>query len=241
MAARKVRESRAEQVAAAIETGVYKASAPVGTFLGRRAELIEKHEVSPSVLNEALQLLRDRGLVTVRPGPKGGVFVASQAPQIRLGALDLWFQGLATEPVKIFETRMYLENLFSEVALARATPNDIADMEWALEEMRRAESPRAFLDSNMRLHLAIGRASRIDMLVSLYETIVVVLTSTLVRVEAVYNWDRVHRHSVEVHANMIAAIRDRDRHALMKVIEVHGRDMVRTTDSSRSPQIVAPI
>lgn len=239
MTARKARSSRAEQVAAAIETEVYGSRAPVGTFLGRRADLIEKYGVSPSVLNESLHLLRDRGLISVRPGPRGGIFVASQPPQIRLGALDLWFQGLMTEPVKVFETRTYLENLFSEVAVRRATPDDIADMEWALEEMRRAENPRAFLDSNMRLHLAIGRASRIDMLVGLYESIVVALTSTLVRVEAVYNWERVHRQSVEVHSNMIAAIRDRDRAALAKAIELHSRDMVREGDPSRSPHIVA--
>ncbi|WP_020498670.1 FadR/GntR family transcriptional regulator [Sciscionella marina] len=238
MTAEKTVRSRAEKVAAEVEDGIYRSRAAVGTFLGRRTDLIEEHGVSPSVMNEALQLLRDRGMVTVRPGPKGGIFVASQPPQIRLGALDLWFQGLSTDPIKLFETRMYLENLFSEVALLRATPDDIADLEWALEEMRKATDPKAFLNANMRLHLAIGRASRIDMLVSLYESIVVIISSTLVRVEATHGWKRPHRQSIEVHANLVNAIRDRDRERLTKVMSLHDQDMVRAADPGRSPHIV---
>jgi DNA-binding FadR family transcriptional regulator len=237
MTTRKVRVSRAEQVAAAIENEVFASRAPVGTFLGRRSDLIEKHGVSPSVINEALQLLRDRGMVTVRPGPSGGVFVASQPPQVRLGALDLWFQGLSVPPVKMFESRMHLEDLFSQVAIGRATPDDIADMEWGLQEMRQAKTPRAFLDANMRLHLTIGRATRLDLLVELYESIVVMLSAALVRVEAVLPWENgAKRRSIQVHADLVAAIRDRDRVLLEKTVQLHAQDMTRMSDPSRSPQ-----
>lgn len=222
MAAR--RESRAEQVAAAIEDDILASHAAAGTLIGRRADLIVKHAVSPSVLNEALRLLRDRGLVSVRPGPRGGVFVARDIPRVRLGGLDLWLQGLCTEPAKVLEAAAYLENLFCEVALVRATPSDVADMEWALHEMRSAGNARAFFDANLRLNLTIGRAARIDLLASLYESIVVVLSSAVARAEAVQGWEQFHRQGVEVHANLVAAIRGRDRAALAEIARLRGHD-----------------
>jgi GntR family transcriptional repressor for pyruvate dehydrogenase complex len=41
--------------------------------------------VAPATLTEAVRLLQERGLVTVRPGPKGGIFVARPDPFARLG------------------------------------------------------------------------------------------------------------------------------------------------------------
>ncbi|ODU07602.1 MAG: GntR family transcriptional regulator [Pseudonocardia sp. SCN 72-86] len=227
--------SRAQRVAAAIEDGILAGRTAVGASLGRRTDLIEAHGVSPTVMNETLRILRDRGLVEVRPGPGGGVFVIGSPPQVRLGALDLWFSPGTQDPLGLFEARNHLEELLTTVALDRAGPEDLRDMEWAVEEMRAAREPRAFLEANMRLHLAIARAARIPVLSGTYEAVVAILRNSLARVELLPGHDEMYTHNIEVHAQIVAAIRDRDREALTKLGALHREDLVRATDPSRSP------
>jgi DNA-binding FadR family transcriptional regulator len=226
--------SRAQQVAAEIENRLLAGRTPVGTSLGRRTDLIEQYKVSPTVMNEVLRILRDRGLVVVKPGPGGGVFVASQPPQIRLGALDLWFSG-AGDPLDLFEARTYLEDLLTPVAADRAGPSDIRDMEWALEEMRGAADARGYLDANLRLHMAIARGARIPVLAGMYEAIAALLQNTLSRAELLPKHEEMYARNVEVHAEIVAAIRERDRVTLTKLMALHREDLVRAVDPSRSP------
>ncbi|WP_028931579.1 FadR/GntR family transcriptional regulator [Pseudonocardia asaccharolytica] len=231
--------SRAQQVADEIEDELLTSGAPAGARIGLRTELIRRFEVSPSVMNEALRILRDRDLVTVKPGAHGGVFVANPAAQVRLGNLDLWFRQLRLDPKHLFEARVYLEDLFATVALTRATPEDIRAMQWALEEMRAVSGdPRSFLEATMRFHLAIARASRIEVLIGFYESIITVLGATLVRASyASDQHEEMMRHNLEVHANMAAAIRDQDAVALDKILVLHHRDLIWASDPSRSPHV----
>src|SRR4030081_3416919 len=85
--------SRAQQVAVEVENEILTAHLPVGASLGRLTDLMKRFDVRPTGMNEALDILRDRGLVAVKPGPGGGVSVASSPPQVRLGAIVLWFTG----------------------------------------------------------------------------------------------------------------------------------------------------
>ncbi|MEU7810968.1 FCD domain-containing protein [Pseudonocardia sp. NPDC049154] len=227
--------SRAQRVAADVENELLAERTPVGANLGRRTDLMERFGVSPTVMNEALRILRDRGLVVVRSGPGGGVFVASRPPQVRLGALDLWFTGTGADPLELFEARTHLEDVLARVAVDRAGPSDVRDMEWALEAMRSAADPRAYLEANLRLHLAIARAARIPVLAGMYESIAAIISGSLVRVELLPGHEEMYAHNIQVHAELVAAIRDGDREALDKVLGLHRGDLVRAVDSSRSP------
>jgi len=220
--------SRAQQVAAELETQILADHAEPGTRLGLRTELINRFGVSPAVMNEALRILRERDLVEVKTGPNGGVFVANPPPQVRLGGMDLWHLGLAVDAEQLFEARRYLDAMFPAVAMQRATPDDIRAMEWALDDMRATrEDPRAWMEANLRLHLAIARASRIEVLVGLYQTIVSVLGATMTKAAFVPGLEGPRRHNMEVHANLVAAIRDRDPVALEKMLAQHHEDMIR--------------
>lgn len=224
------RASRAQQVAAELEAQILADHASTGDRVGLRTELIARFAVSPSVMNEALRILRERNLVEVKPGPNGGVFVANPPPQVRLGAIDVWYQGLTVDPMQLFEARQYLDALFPTAAMQRANPDDIRAMEWALDDMRAAsgrDDARAFLDANMRMHLAIARASRIEVLVGMYQTIVTMLTATISRARFIEGLTGPRAHNLEVHANLIAAIRDQDTVLLEKTLAQHNEDMVR--------------
>lgn len=224
------RRSRAQQVAADLEARILDERHVSGTRLGLRTDLITSYGVSPAVMNEALRILRERGLVEVRPGPNGGVFVDSPPPQVRLGGIDVWYQGLVGDPEQLFQARGHLDNLFAPVACAHATPDDVRAMEWALDEMRgAANDAHALLDATMRLHLAIARASRIEVLIGMYQTIVTLLRSTMTKAAFVPHQEELRRHNLDVHAGIVNAIRDRDPVALEKLLSLHAQDMVRLT------------
>src|SRR6201996_5197396 len=224
------RGSRAQQIAAGIEAEILASRYTAGTNIGRRTDLIRRYDVSPPVMNEALRILRERDLVTVRPGPNGGVILDSPPPQIRLGGIDVWHQGLTVDPEQLFDARTHLDDLLTTVAVQRATPEDIRAMQWALDDMRAAgDDARAFLDANMRLHVAIARASRIELLAGFYESIVTLLSTTMTKAIFVQDKDELREHNLQVHADLILAIRDQDTIALQKLIKLHHQDTIRVT------------
>ena len=107
---------------------------------GDRAQELGTHGLIPVQQQQDLQLafqeakakyeksLRDRDLVNVRPGPGGGITVATAPPQVRVGALDLWFQPSTPHPLDLFEARLYLEFGMTKAAFERATSDDVAAM-----------------------------------------------------------------------------------------------------------------
>ena len=224
------RRSRSQEVAADLESKILAERWSTGRRIGLRTDLIEQYSASPAVMNEALRILRERNLIEVRPGPSGGVFVANPPPQVRLGGINVWFQGLIVDPEKLFESRRLLDNMFATVAVQRATPEDVRDMEWAVEEMRATrDDAHALLAATMRLHLAIARASRIEVLVGMYQTIVIQLSSTMTRASFVPGHEDQRRHNLDVHTGLVAAIRDRDSITLEKLLSEHEHDMERMT------------
>jgi DNA-binding FadR family transcriptional regulator len=231
--------SRAQQVADEIETELLTSGVESGTRIGRRTELIARFGVSPSVMNETLRILRDRDLVLVKPGANGGIFVANPAAQVRLVGIDLWFRQLHIDPKNLFEARAHLEDLFVTVAMGRVTPEDNRAIQWALEEMRRsAADARSFIDANMRFHLAIARAARVELLTSFYESVLAVLGGALVRAAYVEEGhDEMLRHTLEVHGGIADALRDQDHVALEKLLVLHRKDLVRSSNPIRSPRV----
>lgn len=222
------RTSRGQQVAAKLEAQILDERLPSGTRLGLRTELISRFEVSAPVINEALRILRERDLVEVRPGPNGGVFVANPPPHVRLGGIDVWHQGLSVDPEKLFEARRQLDRLFATVAAQRATSRDIRAMEDALQGMRAAENDAmAWLTAAMALHTAIARASGIDVLIGMYDTIVTTLSATMTKASFAAGLEDKRHHGFELHAGLVAAIRDGDAVTVEKLTAEHEQDMTR--------------
>jgi DNA-binding FadR family transcriptional regulator len=222
--------SRAEAVAEAVQDEIATSGAATGDHLGLRTELIERHGVSPSVMNEALRLLRDRGIVTVRPGPSGGVFVAQQPAQVRLGAIDLWFSTAVPNPRELFEARTFFDDTFAVLAVDRAGPNDVRAMESALHDMRRhADDAGAYMRATVDFHTAVAHAAGPTVVVGLYETVLALLRAGVVRAAFVEPRDELVAHAVGVHEGMAAAIRDRDPDAMAKLLTLHGADLERVS------------
>jgi DNA-binding FadR family transcriptional regulator len=222
-------------VAADVEEDILAARLPVGAHLGRRAEFMHRFGISPMIMSETLRILRDRGLVTVRPGTGGGIFVAALPPQIRLGGMDLWFHDSGTHPLDLFEARVHLEAQLTPVAFDRASAEDVEFMRAALEQMAQAGDAGSFLDAVMTLHRVLVAAARVPVLDAMHQTVVATLRATLSRATFVDGYEPLLRHSIGVHQGLVEAIASRNRAAFHKVMLLHHDDLIRADDPRRSP------
>ncbi len=229
------RSSRAERVAADIEHEILSARLPVGAHLGRRTELMDRFGISPTVMNETLRILRDRDLVSVRPGPGGGITVASAPPLVRLGAFDLWFQPSNPHPLDLFEARLYLEFGLTKAAFERATRDDVAAMRSAMATMRASTDARGFFDAVLAFHAVVAAAAHIPVLEGMHQMIITSIKTVLSRVVFADDHESLVAHSIAVHDDIVAAIAVRDQRSFVDALNRHDQDLIRVDDPDRTP------
>jgi DNA-binding FadR family transcriptional regulator len=230
-----VRFSRAERVAADLEHEILSERLPVGAHLGRRSELMDRFGISPTVMNETLRILRDRDLVTVRSGPGGGITVASAPPQVRTGALDLWFQSTTPHPLDLFEARLYLEFGLTKAAFERATADDVTAMRAAAAVMRAATEAPDFFTAVLAFHGVVASAAHIPVLEGMHQLIITSITAVLSRVLFVDGYEPLLARSLDVHDDIVAAIAVHDQASFVDAINRHDSDLIRDDDPDRTP------
>src|SRR3954453_23773308 len=128
--------TRAEQLAAALDerirSGGLAAGEPVGTLESLRAE----SGIAYAPASAAVRLLRARGVLEIRPGRGGGLFVADRGPVVRLRHTLL---SVAEEPGTVadaIELRDHLEVLIDVGAAQHRTKRDVSDLRRLLQQMR---------------------------------------------------------------------------------------------------------
>jgi GntR family transcriptional regulator, galactonate operon transcriptional repressor len=141
------------------------------------ALLPAEHELGASrtVVREAVKVLAAKGLVESRP--KTGTRVRTRDAWNLLDPDVLAWQRDGAAPAShgaqlrsLTEVRRIIEPAAAELAAARADARDLAALEHALEEMEQTALPgqeadfEAFVQADMRFHLAILRACRNDLL-----------------------------------------------------------------------------
>ena len=221
--------SRAEWLAAAIEHDILDGCRQADDRLGLRTELIERYGVSQSVMNEGLQLLRERGLVVVKRGAAGGIYVGDLPPQLRVGTVDVWFSGTA-DARELFAARRSLEGLLCETAFHRATPEDVQMMAWALDELHGARNDaRGLFTAIVRFHTSIARAARIPYVSDLYASIAALLVNSVVRASFIPNHEESVNQSMVTHGRILEAIRLHDSEALQRAVRIHDEQEQRET------------
>ena len=218
------RLSRGEAAAAEL-IALAEATAP-GARLGSRDELRARCEVSVGTFNEAMRIAQSRGIITVRPGPGGGVFAADQSPLVRLGNSVLALDGGQTPVAEAVRIRDALDPLLIEDALWHASPADIAAMREVLADMAAAAAaaePERFVRANWALHARIAAVSPHAMLRSLYVNLLDEIESHTLAVLPdterplpEYIADR-----LGLHAALIDAIDRRDRDRALELIARH--------------------
>lgn len=157
---RRPSQSVADGVVAEIEAIISRDRLPAGHRIGTKQDLYEQFGVAPATLGEAMRVLRGRGVIEVRPGPGGGIFVANQSPLIRLAhsVLQLREDGATVnEVVGVLDA---LDEAVVHDAVLNRSDADLAALDALMTELAAVwHDPIEGLHCNWRLHRRIAEIS----------------------------------------------------------------------------------
>ena len=117
-------DSRPEAIRRTIEARIIDGKMQPGDRLGLKADLQKEFDVAGPTIAQALTLLTNDGLISMRRGPGGGIFVERSRPVLRVGTRRL-ATGTAQSLAENIEIRESLNPLLA-VSAARAANRDEA-------------------------------------------------------------------------------------------------------------------
>jgi DNA-binding FadR family transcriptional regulator len=211
------RISRAEALARRLEQEITSRGLPPGWRLGTKKELRERFGVAVGTLNEAVRLMEMRGLVAARPGPGGGLFVASVSDQTRLTHTILGLDWGRATLGDCLEMRNALEPLVCRRAARHHEDEDMRDLRALLAALEASTGdPHGWFRANWALHRRIAAVGGNVPLQSVYLAIVSFLEGGLDDFEFQGNAD-----VAAIHRELLDAIEAGEGPRLERAIAAH--------------------
>jgi GntR family transcriptional repressor for pyruvate dehydrogenase complex len=147
-----------DAVMRALVDGLRTAAAPPGARLPRDLELAARFGVSRPVVREALDLMRRAGIVDVRRGSRGGVFVRALTipTELLTPRTDLDLEEIR----QLLEARRTIETTCALLAAERGSDEELDELEALAGELEGARAdPDGFIELDVRFHLRIAAVS----------------------------------------------------------------------------------
>ena len=148
-----------DQVRERITELIFSGQLKVGDQLPCEAELADEFGVSRVPIREALIGLEQAGLLFIKRGAGGGVFVAEPSAEPVGEVLTLMLRLGRTSVSQVTEARLIIETEVASLAAQRATEQDLLALEqtvMAYEQSLERNEPRNIAD--MDFHLRLGDA-----------------------------------------------------------------------------------
>lgn len=122
------RPKLAEKLANIIAARISDEKLTEGDTLGSEAQLAEALGASRWTVREALGILEGEGMISMRRGRYGGIFVAAPTITTISGAIRSYLEFIRVGVDEIIEARRVLDEAILERALARLQPSDIPSL-----------------------------------------------------------------------------------------------------------------
>jgi len=161
-----------DQIADVIRERILKERLRNGTSLPSEQELAQEFQVSRSVVREALRILEISGLVNVKKGPSGGIFVSDGYHKpIRKSLKHMVALGDVSID-HLFDVRLLIEPYIAREAAIHATDKDLKTLESVLEDSAaHMADPVVLKKNNLNFHLLLARASGNPLFAVLLESV----------------------------------------------------------------------
>ncbi len=239
VATRRTFEEAVEQIAEKVKAG----DLHVGDRLPSERELAARMQISRPTLREAIKVLAEAGVLDVRRGQAGGIFVASELiPRELLRSRQ---EIRVSEVAGVLEARRLLEPRVAQLAAVHASEDDFAVMS-ALIERKRELARRddvlrhedLFLQLDLKFHLAMAHATRNSTVVSLMRSLfkrLEIARDMAVHAPPVPDW------VIDVHERTLAAIRSADFPAIEEVMDEHLAQLEQIWEQETGRGLVRPL
>lgn len=150
-------EKLASRVVREIRNDIIDRAWPVGVSLGGEPELLERYQVSRAVFREAVRLLEYSGVVEMRRGPSGGLYVAERPSAAAVNVIVSYLDAVDVDIEEIYDARDILEPLATQLAIDRVGESGAQVLRAALDQELARETDRDPLPN--LLHFAIADCS----------------------------------------------------------------------------------
>ncbi|NYT58372.1 FadR family transcriptional regulator [Alcaligenaceae bacterium] len=134
----------ADDIARQVRQEITEGRLKPGAKLPSERALAEELGVSRNTLREAVRSLEQAGLVELKKGAHGGIFITEDnSASITGGMLDLYRLGTIT-PRQLTEARLWIEPIIVREACRRATKQDIALLNANIDQAQAAADTNDF-------------------------------------------------------------------------------------------------
>lgn len=216
---RRTFEEAVDQIADRVRLGELH----IGDRLPSERDLAKLMQISRPTVREAIKVLADAGVVAVKPGPGGGIFIASDVAPASLLARG---SGVRVDGIAVvLEARRAIEPQVAVLAGAHGREEDFAAMARTIERQRAllddggvlAHEDR-FLSLERQFHLALARASGNPRLERIMRSLIrdlEIARDMAMHVPLVADW------TLEIHQRTLDAVRSADRAMIEDVMDEH--------------------
>ena len=179
-----------------------------GDLLVPERTMLEKYKTGRGTLREALRLLEFQGVITLKPGPRGGPVLQSPDAGHLASTIVLLMQMKQAPFSTIVEVRTAMEPMLSSLAAQRMTTESLDDLCATIDQMRdEIGDQHSFLDANKRFHDIIAWSSGNTLFGYIVDSLLGIMDGTVLGVD--YPG---HRRTaiLKAHEEIYEALKSRD-------------------------------
>jgi DNA-binding FadR family transcriptional regulator len=153
---RRVYQSLVDQ----IRQEIFRRALQPGDRLPHERALAEQHGIGRSAVREALRVLEIQGLVQVRHGYRGGVFVAEPGGLPLLSAIDASLRLDHVGVDELYDARRLIEPMLARMSTERDAPALAAELRVNVEAAEaRLAAGHSAIGLNVEFHAILARSS----------------------------------------------------------------------------------
>lgn len=179
-----------------------------GNLLLPEKTMLEKYQTGRGTLREALRLLEFQGVISLKPGPRGGPVLQSPNASHLASTLVLLMQLKAAPFRTIVEVRSAMEPMISSLAAERMDDDSLAALNATIEQMRAEMGDQhSFLDANKRFHDIIAWSSGNTLFGYIVDSLLGIMDGALIGIDY-----PAHRRAaiLKAHEEIYEALKSRD-------------------------------
>jgi DNA-binding FadR family transcriptional regulator len=236
---RRTFEEAVQQIAEKVRSG----DLHLGDRLPSERELAELMRISRPTLREAVKVLAEAGVLEVRRGQTGGIFVASEL--VPRDLLRTRSEIRVGEVAGVLEARRLLEPRVAQLAAVHAAEDDFAAMQATIERQRELAAQDDFLSHedlflqlDLKFHLAMARASRNSTVMALMRSLfnrLEIARDMAMHAPTVPDW------TIEIHERTLAAVRSSDFVLIDSVMDEHLSQLEQIWERETGRGLVRPL